>query len=111
LITTAGGPETAGKKLKSTSGWDDYDGKSGNGTDDFGFSALPGGSKYYNRHFYILCCEYWYSFVGEVGYWWTATGENYGVRMVYQSDYANVNQYRAGRPSGYKSVRCVADNP
>jgi uncharacterized protein (TIGR02145 family) len=35
---------TAGVKLKSTSGWGDYNGDtSGNGTDDFGFSALPGG--------------------------------------------------------------------
>ena len=30
-------------KLKATSGWDDdYNGNSGNGSDDYGFSALPG---------------------------------------------------------------------
>jgi len=38
LIKTIGGKETAGKLLKATSGW-----KSGNGTDTYGFNALPGG--------------------------------------------------------------------
>jgi len=34
----------AGTKLKATSGWNNRtDGTSGNGTDDYGFSALPGG--------------------------------------------------------------------
>jgi len=36
--------KTAGKKLKAGSGWSpNFEGNSGNGTDDFGFSALPGG--------------------------------------------------------------------
>ncbi|MCL1967416.1 MAG: hypothetical protein FWF67_06000 [Fibromonadales bacterium] len=34
----------AGTKLKATSGWGDYNGKSGNGSDNYGFSALPGGA-------------------------------------------------------------------
>jgi len=42
LNNTVGGKEVAGKKLKAKSGWGDYGGKSRNGTDDFGFSALPG---------------------------------------------------------------------
>jgi len=38
------GNNSAGKKLKSKSGWlPDYEGKDGNGTDDYGFNALPGG--------------------------------------------------------------------
>jgi len=37
----------AGKSLKATSGWNN----SGNGTDDFGFSALPGGYGYYLKDF------------------------------------------------------------
>ena len=38
------GTNSAGKKLKSKSGWPaDYEGKDGNGTDDYGFNALPGG--------------------------------------------------------------------
>ncbi len=40
-----GDPESnAGKSLRSTSGWgDDYEGISGNGTDLFSFTAVPGG--------------------------------------------------------------------
>jgi uncharacterized protein (TIGR02145 family) len=48
LIAFAGGTYVAGTKLKATSGW----GESGNGgsqyrngTDDYGFSALPGGKR------------------------------------------------------------------
>ena len=37
LVATIGGLSTAGKVLKSTEGWKD----GGNGTDDYGFSALP----------------------------------------------------------------------
>jgi uncharacterized protein (TIGR02145 family) len=43
LETSVGGSDTAGVKLKSSSGWNDYNGVSGNGTDDYGFSALPAG--------------------------------------------------------------------
>ena len=39
IISAAGGAEIAGNSLKSTSGWF----KKGNGTDDFGFNALPAG--------------------------------------------------------------------
>ena len=42
LITAVGGTSVAGKKLKSTSGW-----ASGNGTDDYGFTALPAGALFY----------------------------------------------------------------
>lgn len=38
LATAVGGSSTAGTKLKSTTGWE-----SGNGTDDFGFTAFPAG--------------------------------------------------------------------
>lgn len=38
LITAAGGASVAGKRLKSTSGW-----SSGNGTDNYGFKAVPTG--------------------------------------------------------------------
>ena len=39
LIETVGGEKIAGEKLKSKSGWND----GGNGSDAFGFSALPAG--------------------------------------------------------------------
>ncbi|MCL2261215.1 MAG: hypothetical protein FWC15_07675 [Fibromonadales bacterium] len=56
LIDYAGG----GAKLMATSGWESS--WCSNGTDDYGFSALPGG------------LGYGYSdFVGIVGYWWSSS--------------------------------------
>ena len=41
---TGFGNNSAGPKLKAKSEWpSDYEGKDGNGTDDYGFNALPGG--------------------------------------------------------------------
>jgi len=98
LIDYAGGVEIAGTKLKSTSGWDKrLDGKNGNGTDDYGFSALPGGYRASDGSF---------SAAGEYGYWWTATEYDAG----YMSRYDGMG---SGHPTvkntenGY-SVRCVA---
>ncbi|MFA6835905.1 MAG: FISUMP domain-containing protein [Fibrobacteraceae bacterium] len=53
------GAATAASVLKATEGWN----SSGNGLDEYGFSALPGG--YYNGS----------SFLSDVsaGYWWSAT--------------------------------------
>ena len=42
LLTTVGGKEVAGKVLKSRVGWNN----NGNGTDEFGFSALPAGDEF-----------------------------------------------------------------
>ncbi|MDR2592691.1 MAG: fibrobacter succinogenes major paralogous domain-containing protein, partial [Chitinispirillales bacterium] len=90
----------AGKKLKSKSGWK----KNGNGTNDYGFSALPGGLRnYYNGSF---------SNAGYYGYWWTATeydsGNAYDRNMYDHDD--NVYEYDNDKDYGF-SVRCVADNP
>ena len=41
LFTAVGGREIAGKMLKSQTGWNDYNGIRGNGTDAYGFSAFP----------------------------------------------------------------------
>ena len=43
LIKAVGGEKDAATKLKSTSGWNNDNGESGDGTDAFGFSALPAG--------------------------------------------------------------------
>ena len=51
----------AGKKLKSKTNWSDW---GGNGTDDYGFSALPGGLGDFDSSF---------SYAGNIGYWWSAT--------------------------------------
>jgi uncharacterized protein (TIGR02145 family) len=48
LFEAVGGKFEAGKMLKSTSGWDSNEEKSGNGTDAFAFSALPAGVRLYD---------------------------------------------------------------
>jgi uncharacterized protein (TIGR02145 family) len=91
----AGG--TAGKALKSTSGWRVYGGITA--TDEFGFSALAGGFRNSRGMFYH---------VGVYGVWWTATeyGSSYAYRryMSYTHDDAGEDDYDTGH--GF-SVRCV----
>jgi uncharacterized protein (TIGR02145 family) len=97
LKTSAGGRETAGRKLKSRSGWKE----NGGGTDDYGFSALPGGHRYSDGGFYDA---------GSIGYWWTSTeydvSDAYLRYMNYGNDGLYENYYYLDRNEGY-SVRCV----
>ena len=79
FITAQGFSGTEGTALKSTYGWTEQYG-GGNGTDDFGFSALPGGYRYYsNGYFYDA---------GSVGYWWSSSpdGGNAWYRDLYSND-------------------------
>jgi uncharacterized protein (TIGR02145 family) len=87
----------AGTKLKSTSGWSN----NGNGTDNYGFSALPGGYGSSGGHFRDA---------GNYGYWWSATeSDANGARFWLMSyDFEGVGW------DGYDetflfSVRCVQD--
>jgi len=98
LVTTIGGASVAGKKLKSASGW-----ASNSGTDDYGFSALPGGNLYSTGSF---------GYTGIYGHWWTATEYNdnasdaYYWNMNYSRDYVYEDHFRK---SGGVSVRCLQD--
>ncbi|MDR2592889.1 MAG: fibrobacter succinogenes major paralogous domain-containing protein [Chitinispirillales bacterium] len=110
-LITARGSWEASVKLKSKSGWNISrgDNRDGNGTDDFGFTALPGG--------------YWdskggFGHVGEYGYWWSATEEDdyYATGLIIR----NVNNdglmnetvilsEKKYKWDGY-SVRCVKNS-
>ena len=95
--------ETLAKKLKSASGWSN----NGNGTDEFGFSALPGGQYYYD--FYGIRKEGFYD-IGEVGYWWGAydsneDGDGDGAYYWSISDSDGWNPSKGMNP--LLSVRCV----
>jgi uncharacterized protein (TIGR02145 family) len=89
----------AGRYLKATSGWND----SGNGTDQYGFSALPGGHGHSDDSFYI---------VGSYGNWWSASeyeynsGHAYYQDMYYDGESANCGIFDK---SFLRSVRCVQD--
>jgi uncharacterized protein (TIGR02145 family) len=98
LATAVGGSGTAGTKLKSTSGW--YN--SGNGTDSYGFSALPAGYHYINSDFYSA---------GSYAYFWSATelgADNAYIRYLHFSNaYMDANNYY--NKNYAFSVRCVQD--
>jgi uncharacterized protein (TIGR02145 family) len=84
---------TAGTKLKSKSDWW-YP-----GTDDFGFSALPGGNRDYYGNFYNA---------GFTGDWWTATEDrsDYAFYRAMYQDIDYVGEINTEKSLGF-SVRCV----
>jgi uncharacterized protein (TIGR02145 family) len=106
-----GGSSEAGKRLKSTSGWK----KPGNGTDSFGFAALPAGihSESYttlgNGRGYAETNEY--HFLGEQAFWWTTTRSDNGalvcIYMGRGDGIGSTSNY--GNYGGGYSVRCVKD--
>jgi uncharacterized protein (TIGR02145 family) len=100
LTDYVGGTSYAGTTLKSSTGWNSYSGVPV-GTDDYGFSALPGGRGLSGGGFYNA---------GGNGYWWSATENDayyawlrdmgYGYEHVGRSNYVK---------SGLFSVRCLQD--
>jgi uncharacterized protein (TIGR02145 family) len=98
LETRVGGTATAGTKLKTLTGWNTGSGYIA-GTDNFGFSALPGG--YYNLSS---------ANIGNTGYWWTDTPNSGGAKyrsLTYNNEYVNHND---GILTYGFSVRCI-QNP
>ncbi len=96
LFNAVGGESTAGKVLKSTSGWDD----NGNGTDAFSFSALPAGNRDYGGS---------YNGEGDDAHFWSSTEyvSSYAFNMFlgYNFDYAFLFNFKS---YGF-SVRCLQD--
>jgi uncharacterized protein (TIGR02145 family) len=86
-----------GKKLKTTSGWNN----NGNGTNAYGFSALPSGYCWVGNGFYH---------VGNNSYWWSATEydetESWARIIYYSIDI--INRTHLQKKQGY-SIRCVKD--
>jgi uncharacterized protein (TIGR02145 family) len=98
LVKFVGGSGTAGAKLKAKSGWDN----SGNGTDDYEFSALPGGYGVSGGGF---------GGVG-MGLWWSTALSHDDVINAYcqymSRSNGNVNLCLENKSTLY-SVRCVQD--
>ena len=97
LFTEMGGQSTAGKILKSQTGW--Y--TNGNGTDGEGFSALPAGYRLYDGYF---------NNEGRSALFWSASeyssDDAYCMGMNYVSENAYLANY--GKKYGF-SVRCLQD--
>ena len=85
----------AGKKMKSTSGWNE----DGNGTNESGFSGLPVGGRYFNCTF---------DGIGSTGNWWSSTeydtGRAWGRHLTYYG--GGVGRFISEKYYGY-SVRCL----
>jgi uncharacterized protein (TIGR02145 family) len=98
LVAFLGGEDIAGKKVKSTSGWN----KLGNGTNSTGFSGLPGGNRYYDGN---------YTNIGEGACWWSYW-ENDSLNTFYRHVWFSFDDFEKGYDL-YKlygcSVRCIKD--
>jgi uncharacterized protein (TIGR02145 family) len=96
LAEAVGGIKVAGTALKSRSGWDN----DGNGTDDYGFSALPAGYGDFVS----------FAYVGIYAHFWSATEG--GTDIAY---YRALSCHHADMDADYYdknyafSVRCVQD--
>jgi uncharacterized protein (TIGR02145 family) len=98
LTDNLGGEEVAGTKMKNTSGWIE----NGNGTNESGFSGLPGGGRNeYGTFYYFDYC-----------YWWSSTEDydytNYAWYRNLYFNYGLVNRYSNHKRFGF-SVRCLRD--
>jgi len=91
LVDFAGGEKAAAKKLKAKSGWD---GKS-NGTNDYGFLALPGGYEGVDSEGMTYPAE-----IGSAGRWLTSDSST-----VYISEDISLGT----DAEGSYSIRCVKD--
>jgi len=85
------------KTLRAKDGWNN----DGNGTDNYGFAALPGGEGYSSGRF---------ESIGTFGYWWTAT-ENSAYRAYTTNMDLNRDRLRWDNDdkSNLANVRCVKD--
>ena len=92
-----GGEDAAGTKMKSSNGWDNK----GNGTNESGFTGLPGGCRDLNGKF---------SYIDSIAYWWSST-EKDSVLAWYRC--IDNSPYYVYRINYYKqnglSVRCIKD--
>lgn len=108
LTDHLGGEDVAGTKMKSSRGW--YN--DGNGTNESGFSALPGGYRYHFGRFFSI---------GRDAYWWSSTEYSTYCAWTRLLDYdrildidpdfvkdAVLRDYD-GKGKGALSVRCLRD--
>jgi uncharacterized protein (TIGR02145 family) len=100
LTTYLGGTSVAGGKLKEA-GTTHWASPNTGATNESGFTALPGGYRYFNGSFYDI---------GYYGYWWSATEDDtYNACYRYMSyNYSDVYRANYNKEAGF-SVRLVKD--
>ncbi len=97
LFIAIGGEDEAGFKMKNENGWE----AGGNGSNETGFSAMPGGYRDQAGIFY---------YPGISGYWWTTTEQNQFNGLCLYANYYFNNFYRSytNKKCGL-SVRCIRE--
>jgi uncharacterized protein (TIGR02145 family) len=98
LVKFLGGIATAGHKMKSVEGWEEWedkDGKiqNGNGDNSSGFNGLPGGFRNFGGRF---------SRINHFASFWSATEFDYGA--IYLDGYRPLYNSGIGKLSGNESV-------
>jgi uncharacterized protein (TIGR02145 family) len=95
------GESGAGKKIKYTDFWADDYGVSGNGTNESGFSALPGGHRFYHSGAFL--------FFGEYLNWWSSSSDinnnPSSLQLNYNSDHCELSSKMFAGDG--LSVRCL----
>jgi uncharacterized protein (TIGR02145 family) len=97
LAEYLGGEYSAGTKMKSTAGWND----NGNGTNQSGFSGLPGGER----------CDWgFFEEIGLLGFWWSyaEAGDNSAYSFSLSGDEGDLYQDLEEKAYGF-SVRCLRE--
>jgi len=106
LLIFVDGERYAGKKLKSKNGWNGCSG--GNGSDSYGFSALPGGAAWQDSSGIV------FGTIGSSSEWWSSSSEYWaaGLLIAYapsltcNSDSLTL-EYRYEKC--LQSIRCIKD--
>ncbi|HNY32042.1 MAG TPA: FISUMP domain-containing protein, partial [Fibrobacteria bacterium] len=104
LMTTAGGSSVAGGTLRATKGWGEYLGRTGNGTDAYGFRLLPNADPIVNAQGEIIQTAMMRSATE------TNSGSNYYSNDWYVSN-QNGYMYQTTnwRVNSIGGLRCIAD--
>jgi len=101
LFNYLGGQWVASKKMKSTTGWHE----NGNGTNESGFLALPGGYRKTNGNFFST---------EEAAEFWSSTDDNSnnptGWFLYYSNDIVRGMESSKDEKEKGRSVRCLKDN-
>jgi uncharacterized protein (TIGR02145 family) len=101
LVNYLGGEKVACGKLKETGTNHWYSPNTG-ATNESGFTALPGGSRFYSGQFLQM---------GAIGFWWSSTksSSGYAYFINLSFDEGSLGYYKYLRLNGGLSVRCVKD--
>ena len=98
LLATVGGKDKAGKVLKAANGWN----KDGNGSDSWGFSAVPGGGRDEKGVF---------DGMGSFAFFWVSAQDPNGYPLITGLTFSNENSLLIPlEGDGSVSVRCIKFN-